>query len=32
MVTKEDRHLLFVVVTKPIFRHTMCLKVYMCEK
>ena len=27
MVTKEDRHLLFVVVMKPILRHAMCLKV-----
>ena len=27
MVTKTDRHLLFAVVTQPICRHTMCLKV-----
>ena len=27
MVTKEDRHLLFAVVTQPICCHAMCLKV-----
>ena len=27
MVAKEDRHLLFAVVTQPICCHAMCLKV-----